>query len=210
MPERVTVQPLEDRMFRSMKSARGFSAVEATIILSTISVLAAAAVPALGDYLQETRRARASEDVRVIARALSHVSDDLLSRAGVPGGLQTLNVVVGPGDVPIVGSGVDAVWGTPSNGTGVGSINDHLMVNGVGYPMAGSDLPVGINGWKGPYLDRPVGVDPWGHRYAVRFGHGKAATVVLSAGADGVITTVDGPAGLMPAGDDVLSVISGR
>jgi type II secretory pathway pseudopilin PulG len=197
-------------MFRLMKSARGFSAAEATIILSTVSVLAAATAPALGDYVQEARQTRANEEVRVIANALSRVSGDLLSRAAVPGGLKTLNVVVGPGDVPVLGSGVDAVWGTASNGAGVGIINDHLIVNAVGYPMAGSDLPTGITGWQGPYLDRPLGSDPWGHRYAVRFGHGKAATVVLSAGADGVITTVDGPSGLMPAGDDVLSVISGR
>jgi type II secretory pathway pseudopilin PulG len=197
-------------MFRSVKSVRGFSAAEATIILSTMSVLAAATAPALGDYVQEARHARANEEVRVIATALSRVSGDLLSRAAVPGGLKTLNFVVGPGDVPVVGTGVDAAWGTPSNGAGVGVINDHLMVNAVGYPTAGSDLPTGINGWRGPYLDRPLGADPWGHRYAVRFGHGKAASVVLSAGPDGVVTTVDGPNGVVPAGDDVVSVISGR
>jgi len=197
-------------MFRLSASAKGFSAVEATIILSTMSVLAAATAPALGDYVQEARQARANEEVRVIASTLSHFSDDLLSYANHPGGLKTLNVVVGPGEVPVVGSGVDAVWGTPSNGAGVGLINDHLMVNSVGYPMPGSDLPTGINGWQGPYLDRSLGADPWGHRYAVRLGHGKTATVVLSAGADGVINTVDGPNGLMQAGDDVVSIISGR
>jgi type II secretory pathway pseudopilin PulG len=197
-------------MFRLMKSARGFSAAEATIILSTMSVLAAATAPALGDYVQEARQARANEEVRVIATALSRASGDLLSRAAVPGGLKTLNVVVGPGDVPVVGSGADGVWATPLNGAGVGIINDHLMVNAVGYPIAGSDLPTGINGWKGPYLDRALGADPWGHRYAVRFGHGKAVSVVLSAGPDGVINTIGGPNGLVQAGDDIVSVISGR
>lgn len=196
-------------MFR-ITSARGFSAAEATIILSTVSVLAATTAPALGDYVSEARQARASDEVRVVAAALSRVSGDLLSRAGVPGGLKTLTLVVGPGDVPAAGSGVDTVWTTPPTGAGVGLINDHVMVNAVGYPLAGSDLPAGINGWKGPYLDRPLGADPWGHRYAVRFGHGKTATLVLSAGADGIITTVDGPNGVVAGGDDIVAVMTGR
>jgi type II secretory pathway pseudopilin PulG len=195
-------------MFRTLRPARGFSAVEATIVLSATSILAATTMPAVGGYIDEARETRAHEEVRVVATAVSRVSNDLLSRAEVPGGLATLTLVVSPGDVPTVGTNVDQAWG--QSGSGVGALNDHLIVNGVGYATQDSNLPKGTRGWSGPYLDRPLGADPWGHRYAVRFGHGKAATVVLSAGPDGVINTVDGKGGLVVGGDDIVSIISGR
>ncbi len=196
-------------MFRRLTSSRGFSAAEATIILSTVSVLAATTAPVLGDYVNEARQTRAAEEVRVLATAMSRASNDLLSRAAVPGGLKTLRLAVSAGDTPVAGAGVDASW-TAAPGDGVGQLNDHLFANAVAYPVPGPTLPPGIKGWSGPYLDRPIGADPWGHRYAVRFGRGVTATVVLSAGPDGIITTIDGPNGLVVGGDDILSVISAR
>jgi type II secretory pathway pseudopilin PulG len=194
-------------MFRIFKSVRGFSAAEATIVLSTVSILAAATAPAVGDYVRDAREARARDEVRVIANAVARLSGDLLSRAEVTGGLATLRLVAGEGDVPVIGSGVDNSWAASSS---VGAINDHLMSNAIGYAAQGSDLPKGIKGWSGPYIDRPLGADPWGHRYAVRLGQGKVATLVLSAGADGIINTVDTTNGLVVGGDDIVSVISGR
>ena len=197
-------------MFRVLKSVRGFSAAEATIVLSTVSVLAAATAPAMGDYVAEARQTRAQEDVRVIATAVSRMSGDVLSRGAIAGGIKTLQLMVSAGDAPVAGSGVDGTWALAPAAGQVGFVNDHLVSNAVGYPVTGSDLPQGIKGWHGPYLDRPLGADPWGHRYAVRFGRGATATVVLSAGPDGVINTVDGPNGLVPGGDDVFAVLSGR
>lgn len=197
-------------MLKLWRSARGFSAAEATIILSTVSVLAAATAPALGDYIEDARQARAREEVRVIASALTRASGDLLARAAVPGGLKSLDLIVGAGDMPVVGSGVDGRWGAAPGSVGVGSLNDHLVTNAVGYVLPGGDLPPGIKGWHGPYLDRPLGADPWGRRYAVRMGRGAVATIALSAGPDGVINTIDGPNGLVPGGDDIISVLSPR
>lgn len=197
-------------MLKLWRSARGFSAAEATIILSTVSVLAAATAPALGDYIEDARQARAREEVRVIASALTRASGDLLARAAVPGGLKSLDLIVGVGDTPVVGSGVDGRWGAAPGSVGVGSLNDHLVTNAVGYALPGGDLPAGIKGWHGPYLDRPLGADPWGRRYAVRMGRGAVATIALSAGPDGVINTIDGPNGLVPGGDDIISVLSPR
>ncbi len=197
-------------MLKLWRSARGFSAAEATIILSTVSVLAAATAPALGDYIEDARQARAREEVRVIAGALTRVSGDLLARAAMPGGLKSLDLIAGAGDAPVVGSGVDGRWGAAAGSVGVGSLNDHLVTNAVGYARPGGDLPPGIKGWHGPYLDRPLGADPWGRRYAVRMGRGAVATIALSAGPDGVINTIDGPNGLVPGGDDIISVLSPR
>jgi type II secretory pathway pseudopilin PulG len=195
-------------MSRRLFSIAGFSAAEATVILSSAAVLAAIAAPAVGNYLSEARQTRAREEVRVIGNAVTALGSDLLSRGTVPGGFGTLDLLVSEGDVPTVGSGSAPVWN--KTGAGVGAINDHLFVNGVGYPLAGSGLPQGIKGWSGPYLDRALGSDPWGRRYAVRFGQGKAATLVLSAGPDGIVQTVDGPNGVVVGGDDVVSVMSGR
>jgi type II secretory pathway pseudopilin PulG len=197
-------------MFHLFKSVRGFSAAEATIILSTVSILAAATAPTLGDYINDARQARARDEVRVVAAALSRLSGDVLSRAEIQGGLATLQIVVSAGDTPVVGSGVDSRWAMAPTESGVGLLNDHLMSNAIGYPVQGTDLPAGIKGWHGPYIDRPLGADPWGRRYAVRFGRGLTATVVLSAGPDGIVNTIDGPNGLVPGGDDIISVMSGR
>lgn len=196
-------------MFRRLRSARGMSAAEAAIVLSTVSILAAAAAPAIGDYISEARLARARDEVRAIGSAVTRLSGDILSRGEMPGGLSTLQLLVGPGDPPTVANGVDSRWAM-ANGNGVGLFDDHMMSNTIGYPKPGPELPVGIKGWQGPYLDRPLGADPWGRRYAVRFGHGQVATIVLSAGPDGIVQTADGPNGLLPGGDDVISVMSGR
>jgi type II secretory pathway pseudopilin PulG len=197
-------------MLRTWMSVRGFTAAETAIVLSTVSVLAAAVAPAVADYVHDARLARAREDVRVIADAVSRVSGDLLSRTGVRGGLSTLQLAAGEGDVPELAPGADNRWALESSGADVGALNDHLFTNAVGYPGRGASLPAGIAGWRGPYLDRPLGTDPWGRRYAVRFGKGTAATVVLSAGPDGIVSTIDSPHGMVAAGDDILSVISGR
>jgi type II secretory pathway pseudopilin PulG len=195
-------------MFRMFTSVRGFSAAEATIVLSTVSILAAATAPTLGDYVNQAREARARDEVRVVANAVSRMTSDLLSRSEVAGGIGKLTLVVSEGDVPTVGSGADSNWAASSSS--VGSLNEHLMSNAIGYAVQGSNLPRGIKGWSGPYIDRPLGADPWGHRYAVRLGQGKVATLVLSAGPDGVINTVDSGNGLVVGGDDIVSVISGR
>lgn len=197
-------------MFHWFTSTRGMSVAEAAIVLSTVSILSAAAAPAIGDYVNEARQTRANDEVRVIAAAVTRLSGDLLSRADVPGGLGTLQMLVGPGDPPAVGTGADARWGLGRTTGGVGDFDTHLMANTIGYPRPGPELPQGIRGWQGPYLDRPLGADPWGRRYAVRFGRGQAATLVLSAGPDGIVNTVDGANGLIPGGDDIISVISGR
>lgn len=194
-------------MFSIIKSVRGFSAAEATIVLSAASILAATTAPAIGDYVNDARQARARDEVRVVANAVAKMSGDLLSRANVAGGLTSLQYIVSEGDVPAVGSGTDSSWATTSD---TGAINDHLMSNAVGYAVQGSDLPKGITGWSGPYIDRPLGADPWGHRYAVRLGQGTKATLVLSAGPDGVVSTVDTATGLVVGGDDIVSVISGH
>jgi type II secretory pathway pseudopilin PulG len=197
-------------MFRSWTSAGGFSAAETVIVLSTLSVLAAATAPSVADYVHDARLARAREDVRVIAHAVQRVSDDLLSRSRVPGGLWSATIAVSDGDAPEIAPGADREWTTAASGGGVVALNDHLFTNQAGYPVRGDSLPAGIAGWRGPYLDRPLGADPWGRRYAVRFGKGTSATLVLSAGPDGIVQTTNGPHGLVPAGDDILSVISGR
>jgi len=197
-------------MRRLLRTPRGFSAAEATIILSTISILAAAAAPSLGDHVNDARTSRARDEVRVVAMAMARLSDDMLSRGDTPGGVNTLTLALTPGDAPVVGAGVDPRFGAAAGSAGVGMLNDHLVTNEVGYPRPGGDLPPGIRGWKGPYLDRPMGTDPWGRRYALRFGRGSAATIVVSAGSDGVISTIDGPNGLLVGGDDIVSVLSGR
>ena len=158
-------------MFRLFKSVRGFSAAEATIILSTVSILAAAAAPTMGDYVHDAKQTRARDDVRIIAWRCRALSGDVLSRAEIPGGLATLQLVVGAGDVP------DRRLGRrrrldegASRGADVGLINDHLMSTPSATRCRARTCRRASRAGTVPYSIARIGADPWGHRYAVRFG----------------------------------------
>lgn len=49
--------------------------------------------------------------------------------------------------------------------------------------------PMGVSGWRGPYLDRPVPLDPWGHAYVYR--RNLLNYDLFSHGPDGLAGTAD-------------------
>jgi type II secretory pathway pseudopilin PulG len=124
---------------------RGMSLVEATIILSVVSVLAAFMAPAVGSYVDTSRQARAHADVLVIAEAIqSFISDNAESQflqdamngasATVPptrADANRVNLLVGDGDIPVLAAAIAAetFWTQAVNGATVDTFSNHLIEN---------------------------------------------------------------------------------
>jgi type II secretory pathway pseudopilin PulG len=188
----------------------GFSIAEITIILTTLSVLGAAVSPSISDYVSDARRVRASSDVRVIASSLVRFLHDVGGKVTPPSNSHGVDVLVGAGATPALGSHIDAEWALPIDGAGVALLDDYLVTNSIGYPR-GSARWLVAKGWSGPYVESGVGPDPWGNRYAVNVrtlaGTLGSSTVVLCAGPNGVIETAFNRGGLALGGDDIVGLL---
>jgi type II secretory pathway pseudopilin PulG len=189
----------------------GFTVAEMTTVLTTLSILGAAAAPVVGDYINDARMIRAQQDSRAIATAVERLTGDVMGDAERDGGWSTYNLLVSPGTTPAVASGAGQDWSV-AIGTGqAGALQDQLMLNGPGYATHARAQNNPIRGWHGPYLEAGVGADPWGHRYAVnvKFLKGGAFdTFVVSAGPNGIIETPFESDGTVPHGDDIIVVVS--
>jgi type II secretory pathway pseudopilin PulG len=188
-----------------MRSERGLSLVEVTIILSTLAVLTAAVAPAAGTYIDNARNTKAKEDVEAIGGAIDQVLRDTgllcLSLNGTScanaatGRVELLvsGTAVGSNEPTVVTSAYVAPASTASavNLNWAGGSNEvaearrdlmdrHLSANGAGYAAVGFTSGGGPRpalGWRGAYLTGPIDVDPWGYAY-------QANTVFLAVASD--------------------------
>jgi type II secretory pathway pseudopilin PulG len=198
-------------MTRIRNRQHGLSLTEVTIMLSVLSVMTAVLSPSIGDYVEDARHVKASDDVQVIASTFSRFAFDVSRDEGLEGGWASADLLVGPGDTPVAGDGGDAAWTDVVDGRRVSRLEDHLMVNTPGYPGRGSGPRYAAAGWRGAYLSG-LTPDPWGHRYAINvkaMGSGQADTLVLSPGPNGRVETDFDADGNRPGGDDIIAVISG-
>jgi type II secretory pathway pseudopilin PulG len=197
-------------MTRTLSNQRGLSLTEVTIMLSVLSVMSAVLSPTIGDYVEDARRVKASEDVQVLASTFARFIYDVPDQTKA-GGWARADLLVGPGDVPVLADGGDTAWTADVDGTRVARLEDHLMVNTPGYPTRQSGPRYVAGGWRGSYLNQ-LTPDPWGHRYAINVrtcASGQADTIVLSPGPNGVVETAFAADGVSPGGDDVVAVIAG-
>lgn len=198
-------------MERRLTNQRGLSLVEVTIMVSVFSVLTAVLSPSIGDYVEDARRVKAKQDVQVLASTFSRFSFDVMRDGSLEGGWASLGLLVGPGGAPAAGEGGDPAWTAAVDGRRVGLLEDHLIVNTPGYPTRDSGPRFVAGGWRGAYLSGLTS-DPWGYRYAINvgsFADGRADTVVLSPGPNGVVETAFSADGVRPGGDDIVAVIAG-
>jgi type II secretory pathway pseudopilin PulG len=198
-------------MKRTLRNQRGLSLTEVTIMLSVLSVLTAVLTPTIGDYVNDARQIKASDDVKVLASTFSRFAFDVPQNRNLARSWATAQLLVGPGDAPDTAEGSDAAWAAPVDGEQVGELEDHLMVNTPGYPTRQAGPRYVAGGWRGAYLSE-LTPDPWGHRYAINvqsFSSGTADVIVLSPGPNGVVETAFAADGVAPGGDDIVAVISG-
>lgn len=199
------------RILPRLTSCSGFSVPELATAVTAISILSAAAVPAMHNYVIQTRAVAAVHDARTYASAMVALSDDVAAEGARPGGWRTVDLLVGDGDVPQLAPGGDARWIAPA-GDRVGLLRDQLILKPAMYSLPSRQVL--SKGWRGPYIENAIGADPWGHRYAInvrflREGDGRD-TVVLSAGPNGVIETPFEEQALLPGGDDIVALVSSR
>ncbi|MBI3262771.1 MAG: hypothetical protein HYZ58_06430 [Acidobacteria bacterium] len=191
---------------------RGFSATEAAMVISAVSLLGAVAKPVVSDYVNQARLVRAHQDAHTIGVAFLRFADDVGGQARTGNGWATQDLLVGDGEAPALGVGGDPRWlGAPEEQR-VGSLADHLVTNDVKYGRAPGNLNVVRAGWRGPYIENGIGPDPWGHRYEVNVKAlakgGGLDTIVISAGPNGVIETAFEGDGLIAGGDDIVALVS--
>jgi len=198
-------------MLKYFSRVAGFSVVEMTTVLTTLSILGAVAAPVVGEYVNDARMIRAQQDTRVVAAAVSRMTADVMGHETRDGGWATFNLLVGPGAIPEVASGAGQEWAASVGALQAAPLEDQLMLNGPGYPTNTRTQTNPIRGWHGPYLEAGVGADPWGHRYAVNvkfLNSGSFDTFVVSAGPNGIIETPYQADGTIARGVDIVVIMA--
>jgi type II secretory pathway pseudopilin PulG len=184
----------------------GMSLVEATIVLMTLSVLAAALAPAARAYIEDGRNVKAKKDVEAIGATIDQLLRDTGLRCLSFNGSSCANDASGRVELLVSGSTVNANEPTVvSTAASVGAstasatslnwagdpvsevadarrdvMDDQFATNAPGYAAAsftvGGGPRAGV-GWRGAYVDAPIDVDPWGYAY-------QANTVFLAVASD--------------------------
>ena len=177
-------------------------------ILTAMTVLSGVAAPAMNEYLDDAKLLRAQHDVRTLSASLIRLFNDVGPERGIDGGWARVDLLVGAGEAPLATTAAAQSWTLEATGKGVAALDDHLVVNEVGYSVVHGPSRLG---WRGAYLQDPVRADPWGHRYAVNVAVMRSHyfdTVVLSAGPDGVVDSPFERDGLPTTRDDVAAVVA--
>jgi prepilin-type N-terminal cleavage/methylation domain-containing protein len=213
-----------------MRSERGITMIEVTIVLTVVAILTAAAAPLTSRTVERGRFTRALSDMQAIRTAFSSFLTDIgslngpkINGAAIGTSANEVELLVSDGDIPSDNLG-DPNWSSPVDVLGAvvtDFIENHLVQNEpfnnaalvAGPPASG---PYSATAWRGAYLNAPLDPDPWGNRYMINTEHlsGTAAerrvdTFVLTAGPDEQIDTQWSMDGAI-AGDDDLIVIVRR
>ena len=198
-------------MRRRMRTERGLSLIEVTIMLLVLMLLTGVLAPSIMDFVRDAQWVKAKEDCEAIGVSVVRLMRDVgpclkFNAAGACTKANRVDVLysdgpdVTPGDVT-----GDAAAGFPGGGSTAAHLNwsaddsrgdsmEHQFVdNGTGpaYPTpatlgaSASAGPQSGLGWRGAYLSPPIGPDPWGHRYLVN-------TVFLAVARDAETGTGEG------------------
>ena len=191
---------------RPTRDARGFTMLEITIILAVIAILGLILAPSVVNFLNQSRLARAQNDVQVLGDAVVDFLGDtgFFPRYADGGRQRPIRLLVSPG---ATGEALPGAEGWVLTATDVLDLISNQLVNNrpqfgnQGYPLKSFDSGPG---WNGPYFAADLQADPWGNRYVINVEHlsamlgafeadgvqEKRAVWAISAGPDGVFDTV--------------------
>jgi len=144
----------------------GFTLIEMVVVLAVVAILAAIMTPTIMKNIDDSKMARANNEVQVIAAALASCYKDLgfWPRSSDHANAATRNNLVllysAQGDVATSSLGQANPW--ISTTATAGTLESQLIAN-PGYTTTGERR------WAGPYIAE-IKADPWGNRYAVNVG----------------------------------------
>jgi type II secretory pathway pseudopilin PulG len=205
----------EKIMIGRLRSQRGMSLVEATIILMVLATLTAVLAPAMGDYVEDARNTKAKEDVEAIGTAILRLTRDtgqpcLQLAAGACTLANRIDLLVGAGNTPAIdtSAGFAVNYTFTADNSADGAVAENWLSTGAGITAmtkqdtldnqfvtnapvySGPDFTKGGGpksglGWRGAYLTGPIGGDPWGFKY-------QANTVFLTVATNATGNTGEG------------------
>lgn len=184
----------------------GFTLLEITIILAVIAILGLILAPSIVSFLNQSRLARAQNDVEILADAVVDFFRDngFFPQYADAERSRRIDLLVSAGAVPDVQSGAEG-WAevAPDRLDRITNqlINNRPSFSGRGYPLK---TAASGSGWNGPYMSADLQADPWGNRYMVNVEflsvmpdaveadgvQQKRAVWALSAGPDGTVDTL--------------------
>lgn len=191
---------------------RGFTLIEAAVAIAVVAILAGIIVPLVVKNLNDSRVARAKNDIQVIAAAIASQLKDTgqrPSQAGGPGGATGAAAAVwqtGPASAALFPTNT-APTNNNNTATNLFTNAGTLATTQTLFFGAAAAITVGNEfAYKGPYLGNDVALkmDPWNRRYLV-LGYnangqvGNTPVYVVCAGPDGVILNANWNGGVGPA-----------
>ncbi len=194
---------------------KGFTLVEAVIVIAVIAILAAILVPAIEKNIRDAKIARASSDVQTLARAIIQFRKDVLQWPVITRTGDAAAVLVGTQPAVDTSRIPPAAGGDPSlnwNRTPSETLHFQLIDPGTTYPRIHPN-PHNYPSWNGPYVAE-IKLDPWGFAYLVNVSYLEGGATpdssrhvwVISGGPNGLMNTpFDGTTEVQ--GDDVAIAI---
>ena len=204
---------------------QGFTLIEAAVAIAVVAILSGIIVPLVVKNLRDSQRARALNDVQVIAAAVASQLKDTGRRpanAGGPNGSTGAgNAAWYSGAAPVAGGGAASL--TPTNVGLVGNANNTFLnlfsttptgaaadpAQVLYFGAAGAAIITSASefAYKGPYMAADVcsKLDPWGARYVITGYNATQQTAngpifVFSAGPDHAVLGTNWNGGVGPAG----------
>ncbi len=148
----------------------GFTLIEVIVVIAVVAILAAILTPTVVKNIDDSKVARAKNEVQVIGAAMTSFYKDL-GRWPTSNGNDLndrLRMLNGPGNTPSYDNSVNnhaSWWVAWRNTSTVGDLFSHHLIEN--NPKNGAtDYPTtGEYKWHGPYLSE-IKPDPWGSYYA--------------------------------------------
>ena len=176
------------------RNEKGFTLIEVVVVVAVIAILAAVLTPYITKYIDDSKVAKARNEVQVIGGAMTNFYKDTgtwPNHNPVTGAVvATVLLYTGtttPAAAAVFGGALPsppppvAAWA----GT-VYTLDNSLLVNG---PTGAAYAASGDLSWRGPYVGSALPVDPWGKPYVVNIA-AAGPIWILSAGTNGKVQTL--------------------
>ncbi len=189
---------------------KGFTLIEAMIVLSIIAILGAVLVPGIVKNMNDARISRAKDDVQTLGKMMLQARDDMGIWTTVNRNNQNSALLIGTSPDPDASA-------IPLSNTGISSWNRTPMesfwwelVNVNNSYKKIDTNPHNLPSWKGAYLTE-IKLDPWGNPYLSNVAYLSNGSTpdntrkvwIISAGTNNLMDTNFEGTALQTGGDDI-------